>query len=98
MGSGADEAADDKVAFGHHLFDDPAEVGKTGPHAMEYLFETLPVLPALAGERIGADEVGSDEVVGTIEAALVDDLFDKGADDAFVSDDVSPPLFTACAS
>ena len=59
------------------------DVGEGGPELREDCYQAFPAL-LLTGKRIEFDEVFFDKVVGAIEAALVDDVFEEGANDLLV--------------
>jgi hypothetical protein len=83
VGSGPGEAGDDFFAFRDLLRYGPVDIGEGGPKLHEDGFESFPAL-LLAGQRIEFDEVLFDEVAHALEAAFIENLIDKCANDFFI--------------
>lgn len=83
VGAGPVKTGDDFFAFGDHFVDGPVDVREGGTHHGEDAFQAFSAL-LLAWKRVELDEVFFNEIVGAVEAVLVDDFFDEGAHDLLV--------------
>jgi hypothetical protein len=64
------------LAFPHHLFDHPMNVGKRGPKRANHLLKTFASL-LLSRKRVDFHEVNRHKVVRSLKSTFIDDFLNK---------------------